>query len=516
MGIVRPSGVPLQDYEEVKVAHWAVIVAKVPIKEQLKLFRDAFENARGYNPAADFPQYLGYYVQRAEIKPGEEEKDLQWEPVKVYDGKSSRPIGPLVSSTVLYGSAAELAANPNAKSKPGVVTDWVSQMPEVVDPRYLEGGVLAFPLPPLVGRDWGAEVTHSEIPLAVDAVPEEEEADKTEPAKPEATEEAEPGDLFAGSNANAGMGERQPMMGGMRGYGGMGRGGAMEEYGGGRGYGGYEMGGRGMGGYGMGRGMGSYGEGGGYAAGGRSGLGQDGEPQAPHWLLRFFDFSVQPGKKYRYRVQLAMLDPNGAVPTESLDSTAIARIRKDKAARRPGRTPYRLTEWSKASAPVSIPLAGSVHVASTKPATDGFNKEPSVRLLVESFGTDEKGNAIQVAEEADFDRGNVANMTKDTKKIVEQGRAYDPVSDFKFRTGITVIDMQGGERMTRDMQRPGRVLLMGSAGQLFVQTEMNDADVVETHKLTFAEEPTGGAGGGFPRGGPGYGREGGYEGGRGR
>jgi len=113
----------------------------------------------------------------------------------------------------------------------------------------------------------------------------------------------------------------------------------------------------------------------------------------------------------------------------------------------------------------------------------------------------------------------VANMTKDTKVLVEGGRAYDPVSKFPFRTGITVADIRGGERLTRDQQRPARVLLMGPAGQLFVQNELDDADAIEMHKQTFTEEPPDGAAGfmgrpGSDRRGGGYLGPGGY-GGRG-
>ena len=43
----------------------------------------------------------------------------------------------------------------------------------------------------------------------------------------------------------------------------------------------------------------------------------------PHWLLRFFDFSVEPGKKYKYRVQLVMLDPNYSVGLEDLAGDVI-------------------------------------------------------------------------------------------------------------------------------------------------------------------------------------------------
>ena len=75
VGMTRPKGVPLQDYEEVRIAYWAVVVAKVPIKEQVKLYKDAFENARGYNPSGDLPQYLGYLVERAEVRGGDEADD---------------------------------------------------------------------------------------------------------------------------------------------------------------------------------------------------------------------------------------------------------------------------------------------------------------------------------------------------------------------------------------------------------------------------------------------------------
>ena len=512
VGMVRPAGVPLQDYEEVKVAHWAIVVAKVPIKEQVKLYRDAFENARDSNPAADVPQYLGYFVDRAEVRPGDEDKDLTWQRVSVYDGKSTIPIAPVVSADAIYGKPED----PNPASKKaavnGVVTNWAMQMPEIVDPRYLGDGALAFPLPPLVGRDWGSEVTHSEVPLAIDALPPEEEVTTPDAAQPAAATDAEPTDFFSGGPAaGAGMAGRQPAMGGRGGYGTseVDRGGYD-----GRGYGG-GMGGRG--GYSRG-GEEGY-RGGGYASAGAGGtLGQNGEPQAPHWLLRFFDFSVEPGKKYKYRIQLAMLDPNqpfGArfVSTDSLDPAAQSRIKKERTARkvRPGvpPPPYRLTEWSKPTAPVSVPLAGSVKVASAKPATDKFNDEPSTSLLVESFGNDEKGNAVQVAEDENFHRGNVANLTKDTKMLVEQNRAYDPVPKFPFRTGITVVDIRGGERLTREAQRTARVLLMGPAGQLFVQDELDDAEAIEMHKAAFAEEAPGGAAGGF-MGRPSYEGRGGY------
>jgi hypothetical protein len=445
-------------------------------------------------------------VERAEIRSGEENQELNWEKVGVYDGKSPVPISVVVSQDKLFGRSETTSVTTATTPPRSVVRDWVAPMPEVVDPRYLEGGALAFPLPPLVGRDWGRDVTHPDIPLAIDAVPETEQP-KTEEAKPNADDEPMFGRSTPGTLGGSGGAYGGPV-GGVRGPGGMPYGGG--PYGGMRfggpmgGPGGYDRammaGGRGgpMGGY-----EGGYG-GGGYASG-RSGLGPDGEPQVAEWLLRFFDFSVQPGKKYRYRVRLAMLDPNGLAPLDSLDSAVIARVKKDKASRKANATPYRFTEWSKPSGVISVPLAGGVSVASAKPAAEGFNTEPSVKLLVESYGTDEKQNAIQVAKEKDFQRGSVANMTEDAERLVEQGRAIDPVDDFKFQSDITVLDIMGGERLTRKEMRPGSVLLMDPAGQLFVRSELTDAERVETHRATFAKEAPEGAGGymggyGPPRG----------------
>ena len=67
----------------------------------------------------------------------------------------------------------------------------------------------------------------------------------------------------------------------------------------------------------MGRGMegGGYGgemgmAGGGWLAVAGGGFDAERRTAGAHWLLRFFDFSVEPGKKYKYRVRLVMLDPN--------------------------------------------------------------------------------------------------------------------------------------------------------------------------------------------------------------
>jgi hypothetical protein len=489
-GLAKPAGIATVGDEEVRPAYWAVVLAKVPIKDQCKLYRDALENARGYDPDSDSPRYLGYRVQRAEVRAGEQIKESDWKAVTVYNGKG-KPIGSAVSLLTLYGRAADESAG--IKAVPGVVDDWAAEAVEVVDPRYLDNdGVLAFPLPPLVGRDWGAEVSHSEIPLASKASAEPE-PDAPQPDDKQATPAAPTEDLFSGGDASAtGAGSRRRPPASMgRGGGGreMGRG---EEYGGGRiQYRSSEapQGGRGR----------EYGP---PARGGSRNTSSEMAPQVANWLLRFFDFSVEPGKKYVYRVQLVLQDPNDPnqhsetgnrlVNADALDKPVLDRLKAEKAvADKAGKQPkpIRMTAWSDPTPTVSIPLAGNVRVASAKPASDRFNDEPVATLLVESFGSDDKGKAVQAAQEEDFRRGSVANMVKDAEVLISGGQQalIDVQKNFPFRTGVTILDIDGGDPLTKDIKKPARVLLMDPAGQLFVQNEVDDADAVQLHRDIFAE-----------------------------
>ena len=482
--MARPTGLPLQGDERQERVHWAVVTAKVPVREQLKLFQDSFQNARGYDPTRDFPRYVGYKVQRRQVLPGQ---PLEWKDVNVYDGQrksveQNDSLGAVVASGVLDKLYARIAKF------------WPTQMEDVVDSRYLVD-VLALPLPPLVGREWGSDGTHPDIPLAINTPPLEDELLPLEEEQPKEEEPADADDeasAFRSADPHAGLGpggyggERGAPSGRYGGderggYGGYGRGGggggAGRMYGGGgeRGYGGYG-GGRGYGGGGerggYGRGGGGYGgEGrggyGGMGGGGRAGSQPMALPRGvDHWLLRFFDFSVEPGKKYKYRVRLVLADPNTGLPNPSslLNSTVLDRLAKlNEAAKAKNTRPTNVRfvdEWSEPSRTVGIPLAGSVKLAGAKPTAPGrISDEPSVKLLVESFDFDEKGNAIQASTQRDFQRGYVANLvTKRQEYLGPGGQWIDTLETFKFFTGMTVLDMEGGESLGKDATAPARAI----------------------------------------------------------
>jgi hypothetical protein len=460
MGMTQPAGVPLQGGERIERAYWATVVAKVPIRDQLKLYQDAFENARGYDPASDFPRYKGYMVERSEVVRG---KPLEWKPVPVYDAQrksidARKPIAPVVSEKAV----SKLYE---------IMKEWAGQAIEPVDSRYIDS-VLTLPLPPLVGRDWGADATHPDIPLAINAPPPE-----VEPLEAEVVEQPadadDPESQFRSDPNQQGFGPRPGSFGP-----GFGRFPGGERGGIGPGYG--EMG---MRPYMSSEMMGERGYPGGFGGpGGQRGVLPS---EVSYWLLRFFDFTVEPGKKYRYRVKLVLADPNHGLPDSTLDPAVQDRLRTSK------KKDYRIAEeWSEPSPTVGIPLMGAVHLAEAKlPGGKTFNDEPVAKLMIETFNVDADGTAVHIAKEKDFRRGYVMNLKEKLDYTGDGDRWIDTFEEpYEIATGVTVLDVSGGDRLTKDMTAPSRVLLMDASGELMIRNELDDSTSVEYLRMLFADD----------------------------
>jgi hypothetical protein len=503
----RAMGVPLQGGERIEQAYWACVVAKVPIREQLKLYQDAFEKAKGgFDPSRDFPQYKGYFVQRAEVIPG---KDLDWKPVPVYDGQRAS----VVNKTPLNpASMVAMGGRVMAKLYENAAKYWAGMSPDVIDGRFSDY-ILTFPLPPLVGRDWGADATHPDIPLAINTPPLEQENAPTTPNAPtdkpagddNAFAASDPGTMPVGPGGfSAGPGRMAGPGAYARGPG-MGRPGMSSEMMG-------RLGGPGMmgGPEGGGRGFASAGPGPGAGAA-RTSLAKS----VDFLLFRFFDFTVEPGKKYKYRVRLALADPNYSLPDNVLAPTVLDRHRQESQAakaKNSQRQDIRVIEkWSDPSPTVGIPLSGGVKLVDVKtPSGDKVNDEPSATLLVDSFDVDEtdKNNAIQAANKKEFRRGGVANMTEKTEYLVEGGIAIDSTDKFHFVTGMTLVDIDGGKKLVREYTSPARAMVMGPSGELYIRNELDDKPAVDYHHMVFEErhQELGGPGGPIPGGSRGQSR----------
>ena len=113
---------------------WVVVTGLVPYKKQLAEYRAKFEGAAGNDPAKDVPKYCGYFVQRAEVVPGDGTRV-----VEVHDLRRSTQGGDRQDG------------RPTAE--------------EIADPRLVCPS-LDLALAPLVDATWGNEaVSPPQIPI---------------------------------------------------------------------------------------------------------------------------------------------------------------------------------------------------------------------------------------------------------------------------------------------------------------------------------------------------------------
>jgi hypothetical protein len=200
-------------------------------------------------------------------------------------------------------------------------------------------------------------------------------------------------------------------------------------------------------------------------------------------LFRYFDYKVQLGHRYRYRVRLALADVNHGVSEMYLDKTVSERRSKIK---KESFKTFILTDWSEPSPVASVPLPARVYLASAETANESnYNDEPEVNILVKVFNSE---LPAELALEDSFLRGSVLNF-EDKASVIWADSADQGTEElnekFAFRTGITVVDFRGGKRLSsknRDLTVPARVVLMDPAGRLFLQNELDDSEPVTEYQ----------------------------------
>lgn len=501
------------------VSRYMVAVrAVVPHQKLVDEFRRVFAEAQGYDPERDNPRYVYYNVERAEVG-ADPKAELTWTSIRVRDAWK-----------------ASMEA-------------WTSPQAEIADSRYLDP-VLSQPIPPAMMVDPARLGLHAEIPRASAALVEEAEPVKGRGKGDKGGaegEDAPDGAPFAAAGGAPGVpgipGMVAPGAGGMRapGAGGMmppGAGGMMPPGVGGAGAGGMVAPGAGgmmapgaggmmppgMGGYGMG-GMGSYGA---------------VAEAVKYKLIRFYDFDVQPGKIYRYRVRVWVEDPNHpqleeAAPSAKILSAKVAeRIKtldeKDKASNR--RTYYRLTEWSEPSGPVSVPspekfVGGKVRhgrlleirehkvvVPLDEPSATVLPIVWDVKRAVDVPGyadAPDDPKSLTDKEKPSAYRGTVLNFKKDARVLRPDSLEMKLIEKHVFQTNAVVVDLRPAEPLRDGDKRPGErkepllsageVLLVDSAGNLIVRNELDDTEDYRKYMFVGEEQPAGGSSGGLPGGG---------------
>lgn len=415
---------------------WAVVTGLVPVKRQTAAFDEYFKEAQQPNPETDVPEYYWYRIERAEATASGSGAPPQWEPI--HAGQR-------------YRDAAAL---------------WSRTVADVVDARYLHQR-LVFPLGPRIdpgssggprgtysrmGQNespWGEEVAHPpEIPLRTDEL--EQPPDETpDPVEPDT--DTPVGDLPFGQFGRAG--ER--------------RGGGADAR---------------------------------RPVGRRVGQMPGSEDEEPEFLLfRFFDFDVEPGKSYRYRVRLMLENPNFGVDARFLETEELGKIK------------WIETGWSAPTEVISIPRDTRMLAVDVSPSRRPGD-DPSATLLMVQWMKD---NGREAQEEFDgIGRGQVLNFPgrpfpPDEKEGRPRGRDQeDDEADMLGRrilppdrtdssasflvdylSDAMVLDLRGGQGLPgRDrLESPGEILLLDADGSLVVRNEV--ADFEEYRERTVEEEP---------------------------
>jgi hypothetical protein len=195
-------------------------------------------------------------------------------------------------------------------------------------------------------------------------------------------------------------------------------------------------------------------------------------------LFRVFDYSVKPAKKYRYRVKVALRNPNYGMPSKWLKKPD------------PNALDYLTTDWSSPSSTVAIPdRFGVLAKGVTK---DSRNSDPTVGIVVTAI---DEATGLEAAVELDVQRGSLANTVRDRADAVDpRDRTIQELKDVDFRTGILVLDIRGGKpfskRSSASLTGPADVLILDPQGNLRVRNELDDQPLVEARIPVEQPKPT--------------------------
>jgi hypothetical protein len=214
-------------------------------------------------------------------------------------------------------------------------------------------------------------------------------------------------------------------------------------------------------------------------------------------LFRYFDFTAEPGKRYRYRVQLNLKNPNFGIETRWLQDPGLANKE------------YLSTRWSDPTDVVAIARDDRLLLVGIKPARGSV--EPLERFELLKWINDQ---GMLVSKEKEVHRGQLMNFAKEdaipvsapaaaAAGVAAAAPAADSLLDaapspttqpaghqVDFQTGLMLIDMRGGERQPgrdRTATEPAEALLLDSDGSLVVRAELSDS--AEWQRTTTVKPP---------------------------
>ncbi|TXI10078.1 MAG: hypothetical protein E6Q76_04660 [Rhizobium sp.] len=149
------------------------------------------------------------------------------------------------------------------------------------------------------------------------------------------------------------------------------------------------------------------------------------------YLFRYFDFDVQPGMAYRYRLKLELRNPNFERPYEEVEDQAVTK------------GPYRETGWSNISNPTVVPETTKYYLKNVErdPVRDDkYNRKPVANVAMyewdANFGT-MLADTLRIL--------NVGQFIAEKKKswVLDPGTPTYEEKEVAFATDDMLVDASG-------------------------------------------------------------------------
>ena len=216
-------------------------------------------------------------------------------------------------------------------------------------------------------------------------------------------------------------------------------------------------------------------------------------------LLRFFDFEVQPGRTYVYRVRLMLEDPNyprnsALQPaTSTMKPDTVIRVQDLQAADRRSdaktRTSKLTTGWSAVSPPISVPSRSRLFASSVGKRTLPLSAtavyaewDPSLATAVPEMAEVSRGSVLGGKANIEFGLDVIDPLTKQVKLL----------KDYRFFNTVVVADIDGGDTLVRstkdnELTSGSEIVAMDSmTGDLIISREFDDFE--KFRLLSFADD----------------------------
>ncbi|HEX4142822.1 MAG TPA: hypothetical protein VHY91_04665 [Pirellulales bacterium] len=186
-------------------------------------------------------------------------------------------------------------------------------------------------------------------------------------------------------------------------------------------------------------------------------------------LFRFVDYTVKPGKQYRYRVKLLLQNPNQDVADRFLSDPALSH------------TATLETDWSEPSAVVTVRRGVSIFAGPIlKPAP--VPHDPEVEICVVSFDPLRGGAPTK---KKNVQRGALLNFSEKEMKVLSPDHmAVNKWEKVDVLTNTLIVDVQGGRKLgsgRKALVEPVEILVLDPDGRVSVRDELDDANEFHSH-----------------------------------